>query len=113
MSLPFCLTLQGWRGRGLALIIGAIAVLGHAPFHFWPLTLISLAWLYGRLIWAARQTRAGRAGFGSSFWWALGYFAAGTFWIGSAFIAVSYTHLRAHETEADLVCRLLLEKKKT
>ena len=23
---------------------------------------------------------------------------------------VSYTHLRAHETEADLVCRLLLEK---
>ena len=26
---------------------------------------------------------------------------------------VSYTHLRAHETEADLVCRLLLEKKKT
>ena len=22
---------------------------------------------------------------------------------------VSYTHLRAHETEADLVCRLLLE----
>ena len=25
--------------------------------------------------------------------------------------AVSYTHLRAHETCADLVCRLLLEKK--
>jgi len=27
-------------------------------------------------------------------------------------IAVSYTHLRAHETKANLVCRLLLEKKK-
>ena len=26
--------------------------------------------------------------------------------------AVSYTHLRAHETVLDLVCRLLLEKKK-
>src|SRR5450759_5813317 len=26
-------------------------------------------------------------------------------------IAVSYTHLRAHETRHDLVCRLLLEKK--
>ena len=25
---------------------------------------------------------------------------------------VSYTHLRAHETREDLVCRLLLEKKK-
>ena len=29
------------------------------------------------------------------------------------FGAVSYTHLRAHETRHDLVCRLLLEKKKT
>ena len=28
------------------------------------------------------------------------------------FLAVSYTHLRAHETVLDLVCRLLLEKKK-
>ena len=27
--------------------------------------------------------------------------------------AVSYTHLRAHETGLDLVCRLLLEKKNT
>ena len=28
-------------------------------------------------------------------------------------IAVSYTHLRAHETDSYLVCRLLLEKKKS
>ena len=27
--------------------------------------------------------------------------------------AVSYTHLRAHETVLDIVCRLLLEKKNT
>src|SRR5450759_3727205 len=31
---------------------------------------------------------------------------------GLTFKAVSYTHLRAHETRHDLVCRLLLEKKK-
>src|SRR5450756_2682208 len=30
----------------------------------------------------------------------------------AALYAVSYTHLRAHETRHDLVCRLLLEKKK-
>ena len=30
----------------------------------------------------------------------------------SYFDAVSYTHLRAHETDQYLVCRLLLEKKK-
>ena len=29
-----------------------------------------------------------------------------------AYAPVSYTHLRAHETVLDLVCRLLLEKKK-
>ena len=33
-------------------------------------------------------------------------------WKFVRFLSVSYTHLRAHETEADLVCRLLLEKKK-
>src|SRR5450759_4336096 len=31
---------------------------------------------------------------------------------GKPFGAVSYTHLRAHETRHDIVCRLLLEKKK-
>ena len=30
--------------------------------------------------------------------------------VGGAGEAVSYTHLRAHETVLDLVCRLLLEK---
>ena len=37
-------------------------------------------------------------------------FAHPYYWAG--FLAVSYTHLRAHETVLDLVCRLLLEKKK-
>ena len=32
--------------------------------------------------------------------------------MGTDFEAVSYTHLRAHETDSYLVCRLLLEKKK-
>src|SRR5660398_240711 len=31
---------------------------------------------------------------------------------GGTYGPVSYTHLRAHETKANLVCRLLLEKKK-
>ena len=32
--------------------------------------------------------------------------------VGRGESPVSYTHLRAHETVLDLVCRLLLEKKK-
>ena len=35
----------------------------------------------------------------------------GLFFIFIITIPVSYTHLRAHETVLDLVCRLLLEKK--
>ena len=31
---------------------------------------------------------------------------------GDTRVPVSYTHLRAHETVLDIVCRLLLEKKK-
>ena len=31
---------------------------------------------------------------------------------GQKVVPVSYTHLRAHETRSNLVCRLLLEKKK-
>ena len=31
--------------------------------------------------------------------------------ISAMIVPVSYTHLRAHETVLDLVCRLLLEKK--
>ena len=36
-----------------------------------------------------------------------------TYWLRQpGLVPVSYTHLRAHETVLDLVCRLLLEKKK-
>ena len=38
--------------------------------------------------------------------------AMGDLWAGAEVQPVSYTHLRAHETVLDLVCRLLLEKKK-
>ena len=36
----------------------------------------------------------------------------GEIYLDGRAISVSYTHLRAHETSAHLVCRLLLEKKK-
>ena len=38
---------------------------------------------------------------------------AGLTAVASFAASVSYTHLRAHETRHDLVCRLLLEKKNT
>ena len=54
-------------------------------------------------------------GYGYPFW--IVYAPLATY-LGQAFHllgfgSVSYTHLRAHETVLDLVCRLLLEKKNT
>src|SRR5450759_3876700 len=45
--------------------------------------------------------------------WPGGNYVSGYNWLdGIGPKAVSYTHLRAHETRHDLVCRLLLEQKK-
>ena len=81
------LRITGWRGRFTGLALGAVAVLGLAPFHIWPLMLVSLAFLLARLILAGEEERATKAGVSVAFWHALGYFLAGTYWIGSAFIA--------------------------
>ena len=83
----FLLKTTGWGGRFVGLILGAVAVLGQAPLHFWPLTVLCLAVLLARLKWASGAERRGRAGFSAGFWFAFGYFMAGTYWIGSAFIA--------------------------
>ena len=83
----FILKTTGWRGRFIGLALGALAVLGQAPFHFWPITMVCFAVLLARLKWASGAERRVRAGFSAGFWFAFGYFMAGTYWIGSAFIA--------------------------
>jgi len=80
----FLLKTIGWRGRLMGLALGALAVFGQAPFHFWPLTLLCFAVLLARLKWASGAERRIRAGFSAGFWFAFGYFMAGTYWIGSA-----------------------------
>ena len=48
----------------------------------------------------------------SSAWEGFGFVLVEAMLRAKPIVAVSYTHLRAHETVLDLVCRLLLEKKK-
>src|SRR5450756_319082 len=61
-------------------------------------TLVSLTQTSARCVAASKRSTVRRPGAA----------AGATTWVWS----VSYTHLRAHETRHDLVCRLLLEKKK-
>ena len=86
MPTPFLLRLDGWTGRAIGLLLGVLAVLGQAPFHIWPIAIVSLGVLFARLQVAADADRPGKRGFSVALWWGVGYFAAGTFWVGSAFI---------------------------
>ena len=78
---------RGFPGFLLSFVFGSISVLGHAPFYFWPITILCIALLMLRLDGAAEARRPVRAGFWQGFGFGLGYFAFGLYWIGSAFIA--------------------------
>lgn len=82
------LTASGWRGRGIDFGLGAVSVLSLAPFHIWVVMILALAALCYRLqIMPVLSTCPRRTAFGRGFWFGLGYFLCGTYWIGSAFIA--------------------------
>ena len=88
VSLPARITtLRGWRAQLLALAAGAVSVAGQAPFHIWPLTLMSIMILVWLLDGAYAGPHPRRAGFWRSFSFAYGQFGAGLYWIGSAFIS--------------------------
>lgn len=83
----------GWRRLALAFGAGVISVLAVAPFHAWPvltLTLPILVWQIDGAVGRASQTtwrlsaplQAAIVGW----WFAFGYFFAGLFWIGEAFL---------------------------
>ncbi len=90
-------SLLGWRRRLAALLAGALSALAMAPFHLWPvlwLTLPALVWLIDgaawrtagdgqRMRWLARPAVAAAE---IGWWWGFGYFLAGLYWIGAAFL---------------------------
>ncbi len=88
--------LDGWRRRVAALLAGAVSVLALAPFFVWPilwLTLPALVWLIdGAIARASRDAAAAGTGgpkvAAAEIGWlfGFGYFLAGLFWIGEAFL---------------------------
>jgi len=83
--------LRGWKRVALSLGLGAISVLGFAPFHIWPLLFLTfpcLVWLLDGIADArgvalrGRLWRAAATGWGFGF----GFFLAGLYWIGLAFL---------------------------
>ncbi|MDF7667350.1 apolipoprotein N-acyltransferase [Orbaceae bacterium ESL0727] len=60
----------------LSLLLGGCAVFSYAPFHIWPLALISFA----GLLWLIADKNQKQATL-LSFTWAIAYFAAGIHWV--------------------------------
>jgi len=77
----------GWRRRGIAFAAGAVSALAMAPFDAWPvlfLTFPALVWLIDGIGDRGLSGVAAAAAIG--WWFGFGYFLAGLYWIGYAFL---------------------------
>ncbi len=88
----------GWRRRLVALLSGAFGALALAPVGFGPalvVPMVAAVWLLdgcgpGAPAEGVRRPwldgGALRRAFGTGWWWGFGYFLAGFWWLGSAFL---------------------------
>jgi apolipoprotein N-acyltransferase len=83
--------LSKWRRRGLALAAGAAATLGHAPFQMTLLFIAAIVVLVWLLDAAFMRERKIASAFGLGWWFGLGHFMTGLYWIVSAFLVDSDT----------------------
>jgi len=77
----------GWKRAMIALAAGAISVLAMAPFNAWPVLFVT----FPIAVWQIDGAGAGRwrglpAAALSGWWFGLGYFLPGLYWIGNAFL---------------------------
>jgi apolipoprotein N-acyltransferase len=77
----------GWKRGAIALVAGALSALAMAPFNAWPVLFLT----FPVAIWLIDGAGAGRwrgvpAAAMSGFWFGLGYFVVGLYWIGYAFL---------------------------
>jgi apolipoprotein N-acyltransferase len=77
----------GWKRALIALVAGALSALAMAPFDAWPVLFIT----FPVLVWLIDGAAAGRyrgvpAAALTGFWFGLGYFVPGLYWIGYAFL---------------------------
>jgi apolipoprotein N-acyltransferase len=90
----FVRALNGWPRVAVAVGAGALSVLSLAPFFLWPIlffTMPVLVWLIDGaspdvLEGDLQQSQETKRAFAAGWLFGFGYFAAGLFWIGEAFL---------------------------
>ena len=86
----------GWKRRLIALFSGALGALAMAPLDLFPALIVSMCvavWLVdGSAQGEGRVSLASlRAAAGAGWWWGFGYFLAGLWWLGAAFLVEAET----------------------
>jgi apolipoprotein N-acyltransferase len=82
----------GWRRILIAFLAGAVSALALPPTNVWPIPFIT----FPILVWLVDGAAAGRLGgvlaaAASGWWFGFGYFLAGLYWIGHAFLVDAKT----------------------
>ncbi len=82
----------GWKRAGIALIAGALSAMAMAPFNAWPVLFLT----FPVMVWLIDGAGAGRwrgvpAAAMAGWWFGLGYFVPGLYWIGYAFMVDAST----------------------
>ena len=72
---------RGWRRAGAGALLGVCATLAMPPFFLLPLAVVAFTGLY----WLAAGSRSAPAAFADGFWFGLGHFVSGLYWVAHAF----------------------------
>jgi apolipoprotein N-acyltransferase len=82
----------GWRRALIAFLAGAASTLALAPINVWPAMFVTFPLLVWLLDGAAASRSGGiGAGFAIGWWFGFGYFFAGLYWVGHAFLVDART----------------------
>jgi apolipoprotein N-acyltransferase len=89
---PAIILSWGWRRAAIALVAGALSSLAMAPFNAWPVLFLT----FPVAVWLIDGAGAGRrrgvpAAAMAGWWFGLGYFVPGLYWIGYAFLVDAST----------------------
>jgi apolipoprotein N-acyltransferase len=83
---------RGWQRAAIAFTAGALSTLALAPFDLWPVMFLT----FPMAVWLIDGSAAGRlsgvlTAAGAGWWFGFGYFLAGLYWIGHAFLVDAKT----------------------
>jgi len=84
--------LRGLPAHGVAILLGAFAALGFAPFHITPVLIVSLVGLVWMIDGARAHRRWGKAVFARGWAFGFGFFLIGMHWTASPFLVEPEKH---------------------